>query len=99
VGPVGRVGQVGVPRRGSRAIVRAKAGQPGSKHAERLWRVRKNHTSIDAHLSDRDTGVELNYFYDGEPLLSQQWPSRQLALTDAGARLRDLQRAGWTTHW
>ena len=65
--------------------------------AERLWRVRKNHTSIDAQIRDRDVGVEIRYFYDGEPVLSQQWPTRQLALTDAAARLRDLQRAGWTT--
>jgi hypothetical protein len=67
--------------------------------AERLWRVRKSHTSIDAQLSDRDAGVEIRYFFDGEPVLSQHWPTRQLALTDAATRLRDLQRAGWTTHW
>ena len=73
--------------------------KPGSKLAERLWRVRKNHTSIDAQISDRGVGVEIRYFYDSEPVLSQQWPTRQLALTDAAARLRDLQRAGWTTHW
>jgi hypothetical protein len=73
--------------------------KPGSELAERLWRVRKNHTSIDAHIRDRDVGVEIRYFYDGEPVLSQQWPTRQLALADAAARLRDLQRAGWTTHW
>ena len=71
----------------------------GSNLAERLWRVRKNHTSIDAQIHDRDAGVEIRYFYDGEPVLSQQWPTRQLALTDAAGRLRDLQRAGWTTHW
>ena len=84
---MGRVGQVG------------RVDQPGSKLAERLWRVRKNHASIDAHLSDLDTGVEITYFYDGEPVVTQRWPTRQLALTDAAARLRDLQRAGWTTHW
>jgi hypothetical protein len=61
--------------------------------------VRKNHTSIDAQLSDRGVGVEIRYLYDGEPVFSQRWPTRQLALTDAAARLRDLQRAGWTTHW
>jgi hypothetical protein len=61
--------------------------------------VRKNHASIDAQLSDRDTGVEIKYFYDGEPVLTQQWPTRELALSDAAARLHDLQRAGWTTHW
>jgi hypothetical protein len=73
--------------------------KPGSTLPERLWRVRKNHTSIDAHIRDHGVGVEIRYFYDGEPVLSQQWPTRQLALTDAATRLRDLQRAGWTTHW
>ncbi len=71
----------------------------GPTVAERLWRVRKHHSAIDAQLSDRDAGVEIRYFYDGEPILSQEWPTRELALADAAARLRDLQRAGWTTHW
>ena len=64
-----------------------------------VWRVRKNHTWIDAQLSDRDAGVEIRFFYDGALVLSQRWPSRQKALSDAAARLRDLQRAGWITHW
>jgi hypothetical protein len=71
----------------------------GSTVAERLWRVRKNHTSIDAQITEHDGGVEIRYFYDGEPVLSRRWPTRQLALTDATARLQDLQRAGWNTHW
>jgi len=70
-----------------------------SETSERLWRVRKNHTWIDAQVRERGSAVEVSYFYDGEPVLSQQWPTRQLALTDASTRLRDLQRAGWTTHW
>jgi hypothetical protein len=67
--------------------------------AERLWRVRKNHTSIDAQITDHDGAVEMRYFYNGEPLLSRHWPTRQSALADAAARLQDLQRAGWNTHW
>jgi hypothetical protein len=66
---------------------------------ERVWRVRKNHTSIDAQLSDREDGVEIRYLVGGDRVVSQRWPTRQLALTDAAARLGDLQRAGWTTHW
>ena len=66
---------------------------------ERVWRVRKDHTSIDAQIDDREAGVEIRYFYNGEPVLSRRWPTRELALTDAAARLSDLQRAGWNTHW
>jgi hypothetical protein len=67
--------------------------------AERLWRVRKKHTSIDAQITEHDAGAEIRYFYNGEPVLSRCWPTRQVALTDAAARLKDLQRAGWNTHW
>jgi hypothetical protein len=27
------------------------------------------------------------------------WPSREEALSHADEQLRDLQRAGWVTHW
>jgi hypothetical protein len=68
---------------------------------ERLWRVRKNHTWIDARLHGGAgaAGVELQFFYDGAPVYARPFPTREGALADAGARLHDLQRAGWTTHW
>ena len=68
---------------------------------ERVWRVRRNHASIDAQIRDCATppGVEIHYFYDGAPVFSRQWPTRELALTDASQRLRELQLAGWNTHW
>ena len=66
---------------------------------ERVWRVRKDSTFIDAQIGERDADVEIQYLLDGEPFVSQRWPTRQLALIDAATRLRDLQRAGWTTHW
>ena len=70
---------------------------------ERLWRVRKNHTWIDARIQDGAApaggSVELTCHYDGEPIYARRWPTRDLALTDADARLKDLLRAGWATHW
>ena len=68
---------------------------------ERVWRVRRNHTSIAAQIRDCDAppGAEIHYFYDGALVYRRQWPSREQALTDATARLRELQRAGWATHW
>jgi hypothetical protein len=92
---------MGLPRRSSRESIRAKAGHVDRPTvAERLCQVRKNHTSIDAQITEHDAGVEIRYFYSGEPVLSRCWPTRRVALTDAAARLKDLQRAGgWNTHW
>jgi len=65
----------------------------------RLWRVRKNHTWIDAQVSDGPEAVVVHFFVDGEPIVTRRFPTRALATEDADHRLRDLQRAGWTTHW
>jgi hypothetical protein len=68
---------------------------------ERLWRVRKDHTWIDARLRDREEtdGVELQFFYDGSLVFARRCPTRHEAIADAGTYLRNLQRAGWNTHW
>ena len=67
----------------------------------RVWRLRKNHTWLDARLLDcaNSTDVELQFFYDGTLLQARRWPSRQDALGHAERQLRELQRAGWNTHW
>ena len=67
----------------------------------RVWRLRKHHTWLDARLTDcaDSTDVELQFFYDGAPLVARRWPSRDEALTHAATRLTELQRAGWNTHW
>ena len=68
---------------------------------ERVWRVRRNARSIDAQVRDVDTppGTEIHYVYDGALIYRRHWPTRALALTDATERLRELQLAGWATHW
>jgi hypothetical protein len=67
----------------------------------RVWRLRKDHTWIDAQIRNcpESNEVEIRFFYDGALLLARRWPSREQALTHAAERLRDLQRVGWTTHW
>jgi hypothetical protein len=69
--------------------------------AERVWRVRKNHTSIDAQIRDdaADGSSEVQFYYDGTLVLSRRWPSRADALAHASRQLTELQRAGWNTHW
>ena len=67
---------------------------------ERVWRVRKDSNFIHAQLRvGVGATIEIHYFLDGALLVSQQWPTRKVALTEAASRLRDLQRTGWTTHW
>ncbi len=69
--------------------------------AERLWRVRKQHRHIDAILLTlaEAPAVELQYFRDDKLLIARRWPSRAPAIEEASAKLADLQRAGWSTHW
>ena len=66
---------------------------------ERLWRVRKDHTWIDAQLASRAGSVEVRFFLDGDRVLTREFPTRALATAEANRQLRDLQRVGWTTHW
>ena len=69
--------------------------------AVRVWRVRKNSTWLDARLEDGgDTnGVELQFFRDNTLISARRWPCREDAIADADRQLRELQRAGWNTHW
>lgn len=69
--------------------------------AQRVWRLRKNHTWLDArlHECEESDAVEVQFFYDGRMLWTRRWPSRQRALEHADEQLRELQRAGWNTHW
>ena len=68
---------------------------------ERVWRARKHHAWIDAqlHPSSDGTGFELQFFYDGSLVLNRVWPTREDAVAHADRQLRDLQRAGWNSHW
>ena len=67
----------------------------------RVWRLRKNSTWLDARLSgSADAGaVELKFFRDNALISSRSWPTREDAMADAERHLRELQRAGWNTHW
>jgi len=69
--------------------------------AERIWRARKTHAWIDAQLapSADARAFELRFFYDGERVFTRACPTRDAALAFAAQMLRDLQRAGWNTHW
>jgi hypothetical protein len=67
--------------------------------AVRLWRLRKDHMWMDAQVAPASAGVEVRICLDGEPIFTERFATRALAVDDADRRLRDLQRAGWTSHW
>jgi hypothetical protein len=67
---------------------------------ERLWRARKHHVWIDARLAQSsDARVELSFFYDGSVVFAMACASRAVAIAEADRKLRELERAGWNTHW
>ena len=66
----------------------------------RVWRVRKDHTWIDARLLDAaPDGVELQFFYDNALVFARHCPTREEAVATAETYRRNLERAGWNTHW
>ena len=69
--------------------------------SERLWRLRKDHRSIEAIVRARTDaeGVSLNINYNGEATSIRHWPTHELAAREADVRLRDFLRQGWATHW
>jgi hypothetical protein len=69
--------------------------------SERLWRLRKDSTWIDARVRQHagSTDVELQFYYDGMMVFARRWPSRDAAVAEAEEQKREFQRAGWTPHW
>jgi len=55
---------------------------------------------MEARLVDAPAGgVAVQYFQDGRLLVAAPFATRADAQADADARLKDLLRAGWATHW
>ena len=63
---------------------------------ERLWRLRKRQQSIDAMLGD---DVTLEFVMNGRRITARRWPSRAQAVKAATEKRKELERAGWATHW
>ena len=67
--------------------------------AERLWRVRKRYDHIDAEVWPRGAQWELRITRNGKRLLAWRFPNRDAAWAEAAARLKELERSGWHSHW
>ena len=65
----------------------------------RLWRMRRRHEHIDATLSVSGPPWELMFVRNRRPMLMWRFPDQGAARTEAEARRRALERAGWTSHW
>jgi hypothetical protein len=74
---------------------------PAGARRQRLWRLRKQHHSVDAELSSGADGasVELRYSFDGEQAYRRQWPTHELAVREATQKRAELEREGWVFHW
>ena len=65
----------------------------------RLWRARRRHDHIDAVLRRDGRDWLLQFLHNDRSLLTWPYPDEASARAEAAARLRALQRAGWTVHW
>jgi hypothetical protein len=72
---------------------------PETARDHRLWRVRRRHDHIDATLHSTRAGWTLRFFRNDRLLLAWRFSSESAARADAVARRRELERAGWVSHW
>jgi len=63
---------------------------------ERLWRVRKRQQTVDAILRD---DVMLEFVMNGKRVIVRRCASRSQAIKAATEKRKELERAGWATHW
>ena len=64
----------------------------------RLWRVRKDHHTLEADLRSHDDsyGVELQILCDGDLVFGRHYDRRELATGEAHALLQHYRADGWT---
>ena len=76
-----------------------RSGDPLGVLRNRLWRMRKRHDHIDASLRSDRSGWTLEFSRNDQPLLTWRFATEEAARAEAAARRRELERAGWTSHW
>jgi len=67
--------------------------------ASRLWRVRKRHDHLDVTIDETGGSWELVFARNDRKFLSLHFPTRARAEAEAAAKLKELERAGWLSHW
>jgi len=68
-----------------------------ARRAEKLWRVYKDHHTLDADLRSHAEShdVELQILGDGHLLLGRRYGLRELATAEAHALLQHYRANGW----
>jgi hypothetical protein len=72
---------------------------PGSVPLLRLWRMRRRHQHIDATLAPDGAAWRLTFLRNDRPMIVWRYDEEAAARGEAELRRRDLERAGWTSHW
>jgi hypothetical protein len=73
---------------------------PAGLSGERLWRLRKLHQQVEAHLHDHGgAGVDLQFFYNGGLMCTRRLENRDGAIAEATEKRVELERGGWIGHW
>ncbi|MEZ5319913.1 MAG: hypothetical protein R2752_21095 [Vicinamibacterales bacterium] len=72
---------------------------PGLAPAPRLWRMRRRHHHIDATLARAGAAWQLTFLRNDQPMIVWRYDDEAAARAEADLRRRDLERAGWTSHW
>ena len=88
------VAQAFRPAKGRRAALKGCATEDSA--TSRLWRLRKRQQSIDAILRD---DVTLEFVMNGKRVTARHCASRAQAIKAATEKRKELERAGWATHW
>jgi hypothetical protein len=65
----------------------------------RLWRMRRRRDHIDATLAQAGAEWELTYLRNDRAMLAWRYGDEGDARAEADTRRRDLERAGWVSHW
>jgi hypothetical protein len=65
----------------------------------RLWRARRRHDHLDAVVAATAGRWVLQFLLNDRLIVSWPFDTKDGATEEADARLRELQRAGWNTHW
>jgi hypothetical protein len=66
---------------------------------DRLWRLRKRHDHIDAILREVAGRWRLQFARNDRPLIVWDFASERDARDEAERKLKELERAGWNSHW
>lgn len=65
----------------------------------RLWRARRRHVHIDAELHRSAGRCTLLFLRNDRPLAALDCADERTARSQARAKLRELELAGWIDHW